>query len=101
MIAAALRGNPFGWLVVAICFAALMAVYATRSSIGLMMSFWEVEPGWSRGRDIRPEDVEATIYSAMGIDWTTVRYDDPLGRGFYYIPVADDDVYAPIEEAFA
>ncbi len=48
MIAAALRGNPFGWLVVAICFAALMAVYATRSSIGLMMSFWEVEPGWSR-----------------------------------------------------
>ena len=50
MIADALRGNPFGWLVVAICFAALMAVYATRSSIGLMMTFWEVEPGW--GRDL-------------------------------------------------
>ena len=48
MIAAALRGNPFGWLVVAICFAALMAVYSTRSSIGLMMTFWEVEPGWPR-----------------------------------------------------
>ena len=48
MISDALRGNPFGWLVVAICFAALMAVYATRSSIGLMMTFWEVEPGWPR-----------------------------------------------------
>ena len=48
MIAASLRTNPFGWLVVAICFAALMAVYSTRSSIGLMMTFWEVEPGWPR-----------------------------------------------------
>ena len=48
MTAAALRGNPLGWLVVAVCFAALMAVYATRSSIGLMMTFWEVEPGWPR-----------------------------------------------------
>lgn len=48
-MAALLRSNPFGWLVVAICFAALMAVYATRSSIGLMMTFWEVEPGWPRG----------------------------------------------------
>ncbi|MBL8230008.1 MAG: DUF1501 domain-containing protein, partial [Bryobacterales bacterium] len=25
------------------------------------------EPGWGRGREIRAEDVEATIYSAMGI----------------------------------
>jgi hypothetical protein len=22
----------------------------------------------------------------MGIDWTTVRHDDPLGRGFEYVP---------------
>ena len=48
MIPDALRTNPFGWLVVALCFAALMAVYATRSSIGLMMPFWETEPGWTR-----------------------------------------------------
>ena len=74
---------------------------ATNDTGGRGPGAFTVEPGWSRGRDIRPEDVEATIYSAMGIDWTTVRYDDPLGRGFYYIPVADDDVYAPIEESFA
>ncbi len=48
MIPAALRANPFGWLVVALCFAALMAVYSTRSSIGLMMPLWEDEPGWTR-----------------------------------------------------
>ena len=40
------------------------------------------DPGWSRERDIRAEDIGATIYSALGIDWTTVRRDDPSGRGF-------------------
>ncbi len=59
-----------------------------------------VEPGWYRDRDIRPEDIEATIYSAMGIDWTKVRYDDPQERGFYYVPLADDDAYAPVDELF-
>ena len=39
--------------------------------------------GWSRQRAVKPEDIEATIYSAMGVNWTTVRYDDPLGRGLY------------------
>ncbi|MDQ6677005.1 MAG: DUF1501 domain-containing protein [Acidobacteriota bacterium] len=57
-----------------------------------------VDPGWSRQRDIKPEDIEATIYSAMGIDWTTVRHDDPLGRGFYYVPNSDQDVYGPVDE---
>ena len=57
-----------------------------------------VEPGWSRNRDIRPEDIEATIYSALGINWTTIRRDDPLGRGFYYVPLSDDDAYAPVHE---
>ncbi len=56
------------------------------------------EPGWYRDRDIRPEDIEATMYSAMGIDWTTIRYDDPLDRGFYYVPLAKDDAYAPVDE---
>ena len=57
-----------------------------------------VDYGWSRQRIIKPEDIEATIYSAMGINWTTVRYDDPLGRGFYYVPNSDQDIYGPINE---
>jgi hypothetical protein len=57
------------------------------------------DPGWSRARDVRAEDVEATIYSALGIDWTTVRRDDPLGRGFEYVPfAASQDLYGPIHE---
>jgi hypothetical protein len=37
----------------------------------------------------------------MGIDWTTVRHDDPLGRGFYYVPSSDQDVYGPINELWS
>jgi len=57
-----------------------------------------VDYGWSRQRVIKPEDIEATIYSAMDINWTNVRHDDPLGRGFYYVPNSDQDVYGPINE---
>ncbi len=54
--------------------------------------------GWSRNRYVRPEDIEATIYSAMGIDWTTVRKDDPFHRGFEYVPFSQQDLYGPINE---
>jgi len=57
-----------------------------------------LDSGWSRQRDIKPEDIEATIYSALGINWTTIRYDDPFGRGFEYVPLAKEDVYGPINE---
>lgn len=57
-----------------------------------------VEFGWSGERDVRVEDVEATIYSAMGINWTNIRYDDPFGRGFEYVPYANEGLYKPIHE---
>jgi hypothetical protein len=57
-----------------------------------------IEYGWSRNREVRPEDVEATIYSALGINWTTIRYDDPFARGFEYVPYAKEDLYGPINE---
>lgn len=59
-----------------------------------------VDYGWSGNRDVRPEDVAATIYSALGIDYTTVRRDDPVGRGFEYVPFAKDGVYKPVDEVF-
>ncbi|MBI2815947.1 MAG: DUF1501 domain-containing protein [Acidobacteria bacterium] len=59
------------------------------------------DPGWSRGRAVKTEDVEATIYSAMGINWTTVRYDDPFRRGFEYVPFSDFDLYGPINELWS
>lgn len=57
-----------------------------------------LDPGWSRQRSVRAEDIEATIYSALGIDWTTVRRDDPFGRGFEYVPFSEQDLYGPIHE---
>lgn len=57
--------------------------------------------GWSRQRDIRPEDIEATIYSAMGINYTSIRYDDPFNRGFEYVPFASEDLYGPVKELWA
>jgi hypothetical protein len=44
--------------------------------------------------------VTCTIYSALGIDFTTVRHDDPLNRGFEYVPFAKDGTYRVIEELF-
>lgn len=58
------------------------------------------EYGWKANRDVRPEDVTATMYSALGIDYTTIRRDDPLGRGFEYVPFARDGVYEPVDEVF-
>jgi hypothetical protein len=60
-----------------------------------------VEPGWSEKREIRTEDMEATIYSALGIDWTTVRHDDPFKRGFEYVPQTDRYRYAPVRELWS
>ena len=59
------------------------------------------EPGWSGNRDVKPEDIEATIYSALGIDWTTVRHDDPLGRGFEYVPTTEGLQFGPIDELWS
>lgn len=61
-----------------------------------------LEPGWSLDRDIRSEDIEATIYSALGIDWTKVRHDYPAGRGFEYVPrVNNQEFYQPIHELWS
>ena len=57
--------------------------------------------GWSRQRYVKPEDVEATIYSALGINWTTVRCDDPFHRGFEYVPFSETNVYGPIDELWS
>jgi hypothetical protein len=58
-----------------------------------------MDPQWSRNRDVRPEDVEATIYSALGIDWTTVRQDSHFGgRGYEYVPSSGQDLWGPIDE---
>ncbi len=58
------------------------------------------DPGWSANRDVFPEDVACTVYSALGIDWTTVRHDDPFGRGYAYVPSSEGLTYQPVDELF-
>jgi hypothetical protein len=59
-------------------------------------------PGWSVGRPIYSEDFAATIYSAMGINYRTVRNDDPLGRGFEYVATTGTNyIGEPIAELFS
>ena len=71
---------------------------ATNNQGGRGPGSFATEAGWYRNREIRPEDIEATIFSALGINWTKSRNDDPLGHGFYYLPLARHDAYAPVHE---
>jgi hypothetical protein len=58
------------------------------------------DPGWSQNRPIGYEDVAATIYSALGINYLTIRRDDPFNRGFEYVPFANEGAWYPITELF-
>jgi hypothetical protein len=58
------------------------------------------EPGWSQNRPAQYEDIAATIYSALGIDYTKTLRDDPFGRGFDYVPFASEGAWYPIMEVF-
>src|SRR5215471_732312 len=59
-----------------------------------------IDPGWSQNREIRMEDIAATIYSALGIDWTKSITDTPSGRKFEYVPFGATGGYVPIDEVF-
>jgi hypothetical protein len=52
-----------------------------------------IDTGWNRKRSIFMEDIAATIYSALGIDWTKTIRRTPSGREFHYA-VAGSEVSA-------
>lgn len=56
------------------------------------------ESGWRFDRDIHHEDLEATIYSALGIDWTKEMVNPVTGGRFQYVPGSDTGEYAPVTE---
>ncbi len=58
------------------------------------------DPGWSANRPVYPEDLAATIYSALGVDYTRVLLDAPSGRRFLLIPGAAEGQYRPVEEVW-
>ena len=58
------------------------------------------DPGWGQDRPIYTEDIAATIYSALGVDYNQSISDTPSGRRFQYIPGAEEGRYQPIEEVW-
>lgn len=60
-----------------------------------------IDPGWERQRPIYPEDITATIYSALGINWTKRILDTPTGRIYEYIQGSLRGEFAPVNEVFA
>jgi hypothetical protein len=59
-----------------------------------------VEAGWKGQRPIVMEDIAATTYSALGINWTKSIEDTPTGRKFEYVPYGEAGLYTPVEEVF-
>jgi hypothetical protein len=62
--------------------------------------FATINPGWSEGRPVVNEDIAATIYSGVGIDYTKTLNDDPYQRGFEYVPFASQGAWKPVKEVF-
>ena len=59
------------------------------------------DPGWSASRPVYAEDIAATLYSALGINYTKTLYNDPLQRGFEYIATTGTTyIGQPILELF-
>lgn len=59
------------------------------------------DAGWSRSRYITVADVNATIYSALGIDWTERFLDTPSGRAFELVDTSGITEAYEIDGLFA
>lgn len=57
-----------------------------------------VKPGWGKKRSMYPEDVAATIYSALGIDWSKELTNTPSGRAFEYIEFQSGTQFLDVSE---
>jgi hypothetical protein len=57
-----------------------------------------VESGWGEKRSIYTEDVIATIYSQLGIDWNKKITNTPSGRDFEYLEAASGTEFVGFKE---
>jgi hypothetical protein len=56
------------------------------------------DPGWARKEQPRIENVVATIYSALGIDWTKEVPGLPSGRSYVYVDPLGANGWIPTNE---
>jgi len=57
-----------------------------------------LETGWNRKEQPRTENVVATMYSALGIDWTKEIRNTPSGRTYVYVDPLGANNYIPTDE---
>jgi hypothetical protein len=57
-----------------------------------------VDSGWSRKRSIYIEDISATMYSALGIDWSKEITNTPSGRAFEYLESVSGTTFLNVGE---
>ena len=57
-----------------------------------------VDPGWNRKVQPRIENVVATIYSALGIDWSKEVHNLPSGRTYVYVDSLGANGLIPTDE---
>jgi hypothetical protein len=57
-----------------------------------------VDTGWDRKEQPRTENVVATMYSALGIDWAKEIRNTPSGRGYTYVDPLGPNGYIPTNE---
>jgi len=56
------------------------------------------ETGWDHKEQPRQENVVATMYSALGIDWTKEIRNTPSGRAYVYVDPLGANGFIPTGE---
>ena len=56
------------------------------------------DPGWNRKEQPRIENVVATMYSALGIDWSKQVHNLPSGRTYVYVDHLGANGFIPTDE---
>jgi hypothetical protein len=56
------------------------------------------DPGWAHKVQPRIENVVATIYSALGIDWSKELHNTPSGRAYVYVDSLGANGFIPTDE---
>ncbi len=57
-----------------------------------------IETGWHRKEQPRNENVVATMYSALGIDWSKQIHNTPSGRTYAYVDPLGATGFVPTDE---
>ncbi len=84
------------------CFPALLAGAGVKAGSILGRTDAEgakcVETGWHRKEQPRIENIVATMYSALGIDWTKEIRNTPSGRAYAYVDPLGPNGYIPTDD---